>query len=256
MASDYELCVTVREPRERATMFNASDQCRHCGLCVREGVRGELCPRKLEPSQVVLSPQGYGPARNIIAFTGGDIACKADFYAQATERIKKACREEMWVLLETNGYGLTPHNLDTLASAGLDSFWLDIKAHDEDVYRKLCGTTNEWILEAPARILDGGFVLEVLSLYIPDWVETDQVVKIAELLRRVDEGIPFTLLAFFPEHKLSSNRHPTLQEMLRTYSAVKDVGLKNVRLGNCHVFARTREEWDLLVAIVGKEGVG
>lgn len=255
MASTYELIVTVREPRERATMFNATDLCHHCGMCVTQGSRGELCPRKLDPTQILLSPQGYGPARNIVAFTGGDIACRAEFYARATEGIKKAC-DEMWVLLETNGYGLTPRNLEILASAGLDSFWLDIKAHDPDVYRRLCGTTNEWILSAPERILDMGFVLEVLSLYIPNWVETDQIVKIAELLREVNDEIPFTLLAFFPEHKLSDNRPPTTMEMLRTYLAVKDVGLKNVKLGNCHVFAKTKEEWDLLLAVAGIEGIG
>ena len=256
MAADYELTVTVHEPRERATMWHATDLCHHCGLCVTQGTRGELCPKKLDPSQIRSSPQGYGPARNIIAFTGGDLACRAEFYAQATERIKRACEDEMWVLLETNGYGLTPKNLDTLASAGLDSFWLDIKAHDGGTYRKLCGATNEHILEAPARILDRGFVLEVLSLYIPGWVETDQLLRMAELIRGVDARIPFTLLAFFPEYKLKENRPPTLTEMLRAYLAIKDVGLKQVKLGNCHVFARTKEDWDLLLAAVGAEGIG
>jgi pyruvate-formate lyase-activating enzyme len=256
MAADYELCVTVREPRKRATMFHASDLCHHCGQCVTSGSRGELCPRKLSREQIRFSPQGFGPARNIVAFTGGDLACRAEFYAQATERIKRACQEEMWVLLETNGYGLTPKNLEVLASAGLDSFWLDIKAYDERTYRRLCGTTNHHILEAPARVLNHGFVLEVLSLYIPGWVETNQIVRIAELLKEADPRIPFTLLAFFPAHRLEKNRPPTLREMLRTYLAVKEVGLKHVRLGNCHVFARNREEWDLLLAAVGRDGIG
>jgi pyruvate-formate lyase-activating enzyme len=255
-ASTYELLVTVREPRERATAWHATDLCRHCGLCVTSGVRGELCPRKLKPDQIRLSPQGYGPARNIVAFTGGDLACRADFYAQATKRIKGACREEMWILLETNGYGLTPKNLDTLASAGLDSFWLDIKAYDTETYRKLCGTTNENVLEAPARIRDRGFVLEVLSLYIPGWVETNQLTRVAELIKELDPNIPFTLLAFFPEYELSGVRPPTLTEMLKAYSTVKALGLKRVKLGNCRVFAKSEEEWNLLLAVVGKEGLG
>jgi pyruvate-formate lyase-activating enzyme len=146
--------------------------------------------------------------------------------------------------------------LDTLASAGLDSFWLDIKAYDGEIYRKLCGTTNKWVLEAPAQILDRGFILEVLSLYIPNWVETDQIVKIAELLKEANPNIPFTILAFFPEYKLSNNRSPTIREILRTYLEVKNVGLKNVKLGNCHVFAKSKEEWDLLLAVVGKENIG
>ena len=255
MCAKYAEEVTVWEPRKRATMFHATDLCHHCGLCVVQGKRSPLCPRRLRPDQIVFSPQGWGPARNIVSFTGGDIACCAEFYAEATEKIKDAC-SRVWVLFETNGYGLTPKNLDLLASAGLDSYWLDIKAYDEETYRRLCGATNKWILRLPEEIIDRGFVLEVLSLFIPGWVETDQIVKIAQLLFEVDPEIPFTILAFFPEYKLKDGRPPTLWEMLKTYLSVKDVGLKNVKLGNCHVFARTNEEWELLVSAVGMESIG
>ncbi|MEM4445679.1 MAG: radical SAM protein [Candidatus Jordarchaeales archaeon] len=255
MAAEYEGIVTVWEPRERATMFHATDLCHHCGMCVVYGVRGRLCPRKLRREQVVLSPQGYGPARNIVSFTGGDVVCQAEFYAEAAEAIKDAC-SNMWVLIETNGYGLTPRNLEVLASGGVDSFWLDIKAYDEEVYRRLCGTTNKWILEAPELIVDMGFVLEVLTLYIPGWVEVDQIVKVAELVRDVDPEIPFTVLAFFPAYRLSNVRSPSLLEMVKAYLAVKETGLKNVKLGNCGVFARTREDWDILLATVGLEAIG
>ena len=248
--------VTVWEPRERATMWHATDLCHHCGYCKLENVRGPLCPGKLSPDQVVLSVQGFGPARNIVAFTGGDIACCADFYAEVTEKIKDVCGRKLHVLLETNGYGLTPDNLDLLASAGLDSFWLDIKAYDEETYKRLCGTTNKWILELPKEIIDRGFVLEVLTLYIPGWVETDQIVKIAEIVYEADSKIPFTILAFFPIYKLSDNRPPTLMEMIKTYFEVKRVGLRNVKLGNCAVFCKTAEDWKTLLSTVGKEGIG
>lgn len=255
MCAEYEEGVTVWEPRERATMFHATDLCHHCGSCVVEGKRGNLCPRKLSPGQIVLGPQGWGPARNIVSFTGGDIGCCAEFYAEATEKIKQACNK-MFVLFETNGWGLTDENLDLLQSAGLDSYWLDIKAFSRETYKKLCGVSNERILELPAKILDRGFVLEVLSLYIPGYVETNQLTKIAELLAEVDPRIPFTLLAFFPAHKLKNNRPPTFLEMLRAYAAVKSTGLKSVKLGNCHVFARTQRDWELLVSTVGKETIG
>ncbi len=255
MAVEYEELVTVWEPKERATMFHATDLCRHCGMCVVYGVRGRMCPGKLKSEQVVLSPQGYGPARNIVAFTGGDVVCQAEFYAQAAEKIKDEC-SNMWVLIETNGYGLTPENLDVLASGGVDSFWLDIKAYDREVYRRLCGATNEWVLKSPEWIADRGFTLEVLTLYIPGWVEKDQIVRIAEIVHEVDSEIPFTILAFFPAYKLSSVRSPRMFEMIDAYFAVKNVGLRNVKLGNCHVFARGQSEWETLVAVVGPEAIG
>lgn len=254
-ALSYAERITVREPRWRATMWHATDLCRHCGLCVLTGERHPLCPNVLKPDQIVLSPQGWGPARNIVAFTGGDIACRAEFYAEAAEKIKKEC-SDIWILLETNGYGLTPKNLEILASGGVDSFWLDIKAYYEETYRRLCGTTNRWILEAPKLIFDMGFTLEVLTLYIPGWVELDQIAKIAKLIADVDKSIPFTILAFFPEYKLRDVRSPTLHEMVAAYHIAKSCGLENVKLGNVSVFAKSESDIELLVSLVGAKAIG
>jgi pyruvate-formate lyase-activating enzyme len=255
LAHSYAQKVTVWEPRERATMYHATDLCRCCGRCVLYGEPGPFCPGVLEPEQVVLGPQGFGPARNIVAFTGGDVACRADFYAQATTRIKSAA-PDLWVLLETNGYGLTPHNLDLLAGAGLDAFWLDIKAHDADLYRRLCGTDNATVLAAPAEILRRGMVLEALTVYIPGWVETEEIRAIARLLVALDPSIPYTILAFFPAHKLKYVTSPTLAHMVRAYQAVREEGLLNVKLGNCGRFARTSEDFETLLAAVGPEAIG
>lgn len=255
LAASYARQVTVWEPRERATMYHATDLCRCCGSCVLHGKPGPLCPGVLKPEQVVLSPQGWGPARNIVAFTGGDIACRADFYAGTTEKIKAAA-PDLWVLLETNGYGLTPANLDLLASGGLDSFWLDIKAHDADLYRRLCGTDNATVLAAPAEILRRGMVLEVLTVYIPGWVETDEFRAIARLLAALDPAIPYTILAFFPAYRLQHASSPILAQMLEAYQAVREEGLVNVKLGNCSHFARTPGEFETLLAAVGPEAVG
>ena len=255
LAHAYEQYVTVWEPRERATMFHGAAACRSCGSCILHGKPGPLCPELLQRDQIVLSPQGLGPARNIVAFTGGDIACRADFYAQVTERIKERT-SNIWVLLETNGWGLTPANLDLLANAGLDAFWLDIKAYDPAFYRRLCGTDNETVLKAPAEILARGFTLEVLTLFIPGWVETDEIATIARLVADLDSEIPFTILAFFPTYQMQNTPRPTLAQMAETYETVREIGLCQVRLGNCGVFARTAEQWETLLGRVGLEGLG
>jgi len=153
-------------------------------------------------------------------------------------------------LIETNGYGLTPKNLDLLRDAGVDSFWLDIKAYDENTYKKLCGTTNRWILKTPEWILERGFVLEVCTLHIPGWVEVDQIKAIAKIIADLDTEVPFTILAYFPEYKLKA-RSPTLMEMIRAYLAVEEVGLKNVKFGNIGVFAKTQRDLDILLNIFG-----
>jgi pyruvate-formate lyase-activating enzyme len=208
----------------------------------------------LSPDQIVLSPQGFGPARNIVAFTGGDLTCRPQFYAEFALRIK--AETNLWVLIETNGWGLTPKNLDVLQEAGVDSFWLDIKAYEDEAHTwltGLTGCTNRWILELPQEILQRGFVLEVLSLYIPGLVETDQLRRIAEVVASASDNVPFTILAFFPEYRMRDSRTPNLEEMLGAYEAARSAGLKHVRLGNTGVFARTEAELGRLLEVAGGE---
>lgn len=246
----YEDYVTIFEPRERALMYYANDLCKHCGSCILFNKRSPLCPNKISKDKIVLGPQGFGPARNIIAFTGGDIACQAKFYAEVTIKIKHRCKN-LWVLLESNGYGLTPKNLTLLQKSGLDSFWLDIKAYDEEIYKKLCGTSNKTVLNSVKEIISRNFVLEILTVYIPNFIEIDQFEKIAQLIVEINENIPFHILAFFPQYKLLDYRSPNLDEILETYKAIKNIGLKKIQIGNIGVFAKNDEEVKRLIKTVG-----
>ena len=241
---EYEKEVTVREPRNRATAFHAHDSCRGCGACVMHGKRSSLCPRVIEKNEIVLSPQGWGPARNIVAFTGGDLTCCPEYYIECTRLIKEETK--LWVLIETNGYGLTPQNLDAFKEAGVDSFWLDLKAYDGTDHKWLTGCFNRNILKLPGEIVKRGFVLEVLSLYIPNLVETPQLKKIAQLIFDVDPEIPYTLSAFFPEYQMKRYKSPKASEMIEAYMGVRAVGLRNVRLGNTGVFASSEQDYVLL----------
>ena len=244
-ALNYEKNVTLKEPREKATAWHAQDSCRCCGSCVVYTQKSAVCPGVLDPGQITLSPQGFGPARNIVAFTGGDITCCPEFYCECTQLIK--AHTELWVLIETNGYGLTSHNLDLLQTAGVDAFWLDIKAFNSQTHKWLTGCDNDRILKLPEELLERDFVVEVLSLYIPGVVESDDLAKIARLLAAADCKIPFTILAFFPEYKMKHHRPPNVRQMVEAYQKSKTAGLKNIRLGNLGVFLKTEDEQKYLM---------
>jgi pyruvate formate lyase activating enzyme len=143
--SEYEITVV---PREHATSWHAHELCKSCGSCVLQGKRSTSCPGVLSVDKIELSPQGWGPARNIVAFTGGNLSCQPEFYAKSAELIKEL-DELVWVLIETNGYGLTATTHDCLQHAGIDSFWLDIKAYNDEVHRRLTGVSNARILKLP-----------------------------------------------------------------------------------------------------------
>ncbi len=222
-------------------MFHAEDLCRACGACVLRGRRSPLCPGAIRPEQVLLSGQGFGPARNLVAFTGGDLTCRPEYYAEAASAIR-ARAPGVHVLVETSGVALDRQGLEILREGGVEAFWLDIKAFDPEVHRELTGFDNRNVLAAPALMREMGFTFEVLSLLIPGLVEEDQLVRIAELVAAVDADIPFTLLAFFPAYKMSDDRAPTFEEMRKAGRALLKAGLRNVRLGNFGVFCQTDEE--------------
>jgi len=238
-----------REPRSHATSWHAHELCHGCGSCILTGRRSKYCPGKIMINQItLLDDLTWGPARNIISFTGGDLACQPEFYAESARKIKELGLD-LWVLFETNGYGLTPSNLDLFKDSGIDAFWLDIKAYNEKVHRELTGASNEWILKLPAEIIERGFILEVSTVYIPGWVEEDQIKSIAELLVQVDPNIPYAIIAFIPEYQLKNVQPPNLQQMMKAFIAARDAGLKNVRLGNIGVFVRNIEEYEELISI-------
>ena len=249
--TDYEI---THVPREQATSWHAHDLCKGCGRCVLQGERSERCPGILTVDKIELSPQGWGPARNIISFTGGDLTCQPEFYVRSTELIKEL-PDRMWVLIETNGYGLTPENLDLLQCAGVDAFWLDIKAYDDEVHRRLTGVSNARILQLPEDLKERGFVLEVLALCIPGWVETDQIGHIAERVAEVDIEIPFTILAFFPAYQMLEVPPPAPGQLIDAFLEAKAAGLRKIKLGNVHLVARTREDYETLERVVGRESL-
>ncbi|MBA7533299.1 hypothetical protein ES705_25534 [subsurface metagenome] len=46
---------------------------------------------------------------------------------------------------------------------------------------------------------------------------------------------------------------PTMWQMIEAYNAAKDAGLRKIKLGNVHLFVNTREEYETLEKIVGRE---
>ena len=81
-------------------------------------------------------------------------------------------------------------------------------------------------------------------------METDELAKIAHTLKEVDPKIPFTILAFFPEHQMRDFRSPSVREMVEAYHKAKSVGLTHIRLGNVGTFARTEKDQEYLLSHV------
>lgn len=229
-ALSYSAQVTVIEPRETITAWHATATCFCCGNCILLKKPSARCPHTITTEQVVLSAKGYGPARNIVAFTGGDLTCLPEFYEESTSLIK--AETSLWVVIGTNGYGLTEQNLKKLKTAGVDGFWLDLKAFDPDTHQWLTGCGNQDILKLPSLMRDLDFVLEVYTLLIPGVVEKNELALMARAIAEVDPQIPFTILRFTPENLMAEYRSPTNHELQEAVNLCLSQGLCNVKVGH------------------------
>jgi len=89
-----------------------------------------------------------------------------------------------------------------------------IKAMTDYLHRHYTGTPNKKVLENLARIHEMGKDLIVESVLIPDYIEADEIEKIASFIASIDENIPFVVLPYF---KAGNNpwRRPLPEEMTK-----------------------------------------
>jgi len=112
--------------------------------------------------------------------------------------------------------------------------------------------------ELPLEIWKDRIENELKSLEHLNVLEENSIIRkenSVELIVNINENIPFHILAFFPQYKLKTFRSPNLDEILETYETIKEIGLKNVKIGNIGVFAKTDEEMKRLIQIVGPEAI-
>lgn len=79
-------------------------------------------------------------------------------------------------------------------------------------------------MSLPQKIVQRGFTLEVLSLYIPGVVQEDELEKIAGLQARVDPDIPLTILAFFRNIRYPAFGVQLLRKWLRRTAGLNPQG--------------------------------
>ena len=183
-----------------------------------------------------------------ICFFGGDPsvqmlhALKTSVIAlEAAEKHKHILR----ICWETNG-NMKREFADRAAdlsfrSGGVVKF--DLKAWDDDLHRALCGVSNKAALRNFSMIGENYFekrgevpLLTASTLLIPGYVDAGEVEKIAEFIASINPEIPYTLLAFYPQYKLSDLPTTSRKQALECRKAAEK-HLRNIRIGNVHLLS-------------------
>ena len=116
----------------------------------------------------------------------------------------------------------------------LDFYKVDLKCFDDRHYRKLGGTLQK-VLDGIQRVQRAGFWLEVVTLVVPGFNDTDAELRgTAGFLAELSRDIPWHVIAFYPEYRMLDTPPTPRATVLRACEIGRTAGLRYVYPGNLH----------------------
>ena len=184
------------------------------------------------------------PRTACICFFGGDPSPQMVFALRACKlALEKYPGKILRICWETNG-NINPRYLRQMAEVSLKTggcVKFDLKAWNEDLHQSLTGVSNRQTLANFAALADyckerpEPPFLVASTLLVPGYVDSVEVEAIAKFIAGLNPDIPYSLLAFYPQHFLGDLPLTSKQEALACREAALAAGLKRVRLGNIHL---------------------
>jgi pyruvate formate lyase activating enzyme len=130
----------------------------------------------------------------------------------------------------SNGNG-TPQVLEYLRP-WIDLYKVDLKSFDDRHYRQLGGRIQP-ILETIRRLHEMGFWVEIVTLIIPGFNDSDdELARLAEFLVSVSPDIPWHATAFHKDYRMTDPDDTTAETLLRAAEIGKRAGLRFIYAGN------------------------
>jgi pyruvate formate lyase activating enzyme len=125
----------------------------------------------------------------------------------------------------------TPQVLEYLRPH-LDLYKVDLKSFDDRHYRELGGRLLP-ILESVRRIHEMGFWLEIVTLLVPGFNDSDdELRRMAEFLSGISPDIPWHVTAFHKDYRMVDPDDTQPEDLLRAAAIGHAAGLRYVYAGN------------------------
>jgi pyruvate formate lyase activating enzyme len=114
----------------------------------------------------------------------------------------------------------------------VDLYKVDLKSFDDRRYHQLGGRL-EPILASIRRIHEMGFWLEVVTLVVPGFNDSDrELCDIARFLSEISRDIPWHVTAFHPDYKMQEPGSTPAETLVRAAAIGTAAGLRYVYAGN------------------------
>ncbi|NQU15903.1 MAG: radical SAM protein [Desulfobacteraceae bacterium] len=214
----------------------------HCLFCQNWHFRYHTFDDRYEPIESLVRAVNKRTA--CICYFGGDPSPQLPYLLHASRMVRE--RNEGRILRicwETNG-AMSKRLIEDVADSALVSggcIKFDLKAWNETLHMALTGVTNRRTLENFARLAKRipsrpePPLLIASTLMVPGYIDAIEVGRIAEFIESVNPEIPYSLLAFHPEYKMTDLPATSQKQAQECLDAASQAGLRRVRVGNTHL---------------------
>jgi len=204
--------------------------CQHCqNWHISRATLEDSHMRTLEPLEGVSRAVGSGSAS--ISWTYNEPTI---WHEYALDMGRLARNKGLGTIYVTNGY-ITEEALRELAPM-LCAFRVDLKAFNDDFYKKICGAHLQPVLDSTALARELGMHIETVTLVIPGL--NDSMEEIEQLIRWVIDYLgpatPMHFSAFHPDYKMTDRSATPVSMLEKIYKKAKLLGLRFPYLGNVY----------------------
>ncbi|MDK1022573.1 MAG: AmmeMemoRadiSam system radical SAM enzyme [Candidatus Hydrogenedentes bacterium] len=204
----------------------------HCSYCqnwvTSQALRDDdavAMPRFCDAGQLVNLALQHGAP--VVVSTYNEPLITADWSVKVFERAVEAGLVCGFV---SNG-NATPEVLEYIKPY-VSLYKVDLKTFNDKSYRKL-GCTLKNVLETVERLYDMGFWVEIVTLVIPGFNDSDdELNSIAEFLAGISADIPWHVTAFHPDYNMQDPGRTPVATLMRAYDLGKAAGLRYIYPGN------------------------
>jgi pyruvate formate lyase activating enzyme len=219
-------------PGARALSFGMLGCDLHCGYCQNwvssqalRDVRSTLAFQRMTPRALVGMAERGGAS--IVVSTYNEPLITAEWAVAVFREAKGAGLMTGFV---SNG-NATPEVLEFIRP-WVDLYKVDLKSFDDRRYHELGGRIKP-ILESIERIHSMGFWLEVVTLVVPGFNDSDGELRAeAEFLAGISRDIPWHVTAFHKDYKMTGPENTPSETLVRAAQIGRAAGLRYVYAGN------------------------
>lgn len=179
-----------------------------------------------------------------VCYFGGDPSPQLPYLLRASSMMRESNESRILrICWETNG-AMSKKLMEEVADSALTSggcIKFDLKAWNETLHMALTGVTNRQTLENFKRLATWSLsrpeppFLIASTLMVPGYIDAQEVGRIAGFIACLNPEIPYSLLAFHPDYKMTDLAPTSRRQAQECVEGARQAGLKHVRVGNFHL---------------------